>query len=94
MTVNADTFEKLREGADELDFGGATAEVAAVMHLIPMKLHAIRNGPQERWPRDISDILELARLEALDIASVEFRQLCAKYATMDIYERIIQFKSE
>ena len=94
MLVSSETFEKLWDGADEMDMGGTIAKIAAVIHLIPMKLHALKSGPSERWPKDIADILELLRLESMDIDSSEFKQLCEKYANMDVYERISQFQKK
>lgn len=94
MLVNSETFEKLWEAGDEIDLGGTTARIASVMHLIPMKLHTPKGSAEERWPKDIADILELSRLEGLDLQSPEFRQLCERYGTIQIYERILQFKSK
>jgi len=55
-----------------------------------MKLHTLKQGNQERKLRDLLDVITLVRHSHMDIHSDNFRQLCEKYATLEIYEEIIK----
>lgn len=56
-----------------------TAMDAALLHLVAMKLHAIRTSPQ-REPRDFADIVELVRSNPGSISQDELHSLCTTYA--------------
>lgn len=59
------------------------------MHIIGMKLHAVKYGERYRLSKDFNDILDLIEIHNIDIsAESEFAKLCSKYANRDIYNRI------
>jgi hypothetical protein len=91
MIVDGATFSKLEAEAEPIRLGGEEAPVASITHLIFMKLHSMKTGPEERAAKDLDDILELLRLRRLDPRSSEFREMCEKYASGEIHERIIEF---
>ncbi len=55
-----------------------------------MKLHTLKTGPAERFARDLADILELLKIQGLSPRDTAFRDMCEKYATLEVHERIIR----
>jgi len=55
---------------------------------IAMKLHALRENFKARELKDVADIVALVRDEPSSFIETELRELCEKYATIEIYERI------
>jgi len=89
--VNDKTFDKLREQAKSVNLGGVhEVLIPSIEHLIAMKLHALKQGSPKDQLKDLLDIVGLVREGRIDIRNDRFRQLCEKYATMDIYEEIIE----
>ena len=94
MLLDDVTFAKVRGNADVIQLGAEKAPVASVLHLIFMKLHTLKTGPAERFARDLADILELLKLQGLSPEDSAFRDMCEKYATLEIHERIVQICSK
>jgi predicted nucleotidyltransferase len=89
ILVNKDTYNGLRNEAQVMNIGGQyDVLIPAVEHLIAMKLHTLKQGDQERKLRDLLDVVTLIRHSNMDIHGDNFRQLCVKYATLEIYEEI------
>ena len=80
MLVSRDTFLKLTEGQQELEFGSTRLRVPQPLHLIALKLHAMKNDERRRLGKDLPDILQLIRLCAIDPTGVEFRAIVERYA--------------
>jgi hypothetical protein len=88
MLVNDDTFNQMFGEASEKVFNGVTIKVPSPLHLIALKLHALKHGKPEREAKDLTDLIEIVRLSHIDIGNEAFRTLCEKYATTEWYERI------
>ena len=65
MLLNDATFEKLNRAAKMNTIAGKPRPVPCALHLIAMKLHAVRHGSADRRDLDLRDITELIRLEHL-----------------------------
>ena len=88
MLVADGTFDKLSAAACAKVVNGISIQVPAPLHLIAMKLHALRHGKPEREAKDLTDIYELVQLNDIDVTSDVFRSLCESYGTTELYERI------
>ena len=60
-----------------------------VLHLIAMKLHALKYNAQRRYGRDMPDILELVRVNNLDVADPAFKDTCLRFGTAELYNDLI-----
>jgi hypothetical protein len=80
MLVSRETFLKLMDGQRELEFGPTRLLVPHPLHLIALKLHAMKNDERRRLGKDLPDILQLIRLCGIDPAGVEFRRIIERYA--------------
>lgn len=89
LFLTEETLAKLRDDSVRVDIGKATFRVPSLRHLIGMKLHALAHGRSRRGAKDLADIEALVRANDIDVRSEEFRELCSRYATADIYEEIL-----
>lgn len=89
MLVDDPTFAKLMAGSEVRSYGGCEIRVAGVLHLIALKLHATRTWDRAVQGKDYYDILNLIRVNRLDIGSPEFQTILNRYATPSIRERLL-----
>lgn len=80
MLVSRETFCKLQEGQRELPFGATKLKVPPPLHLIALKLHAMRNNDRRRAGKDLTDILQIIRVCEIDVGSAEFAAILERYA--------------
>lgn len=80
MLVSGDTFAKLREGCRRMPFGDRLLPVPAPLHLIALKLHAMRNPERRAAGRDLSDILGLVSMCQINPHSRDFCTILDRYA--------------
>jgi len=90
MLVNDQTFEQF--WIDSIvpvppDSYGETRFVS-LNHLIALKCHAIKHGHAGRVEKDVDDILELVKINKVDIADEKFRQLILKHGLPELYDKI------
>lgn len=93
MLVSTETMRKAQQDADTTDIFGPAIKVASIGTLIAMKLHALKYVSDVRALKDQSDLLELLKLAGISPCSEQFRQLCEKYATLEIYERLSRLQA-
>ena len=58
----------------DLLFVDRTITIPSLMHLIALKLHALKNSPERREEKDMPDILRLIRTHQVDVNTTEFKQ--------------------
>lgn len=87
--VNQKTFDGILEKAEITELEGKRFKVASLDHLLALKLHAMKQNLQRRGFRDITDVLDLAERNRIDVKGEKFKELCLKYAGKETY-RIIQ----
>jgi hypothetical protein len=92
MLVSDETMNKALADAGTTDVLGPSVQVASVGNLIAMKLHALRFVDEVRALKDQSDLFALLKIAAITPDSEPFRQLCLKYGTLELYERLCQLK--
>lgn len=89
MCVDEETFAKVLKEGICIKIAGHDFIVPSLIHLIALKLHAIKCNPQMRIFKDLPDIVGLIKANRLDPLTNEFKEWCLKYGTEDIYNKII-----
>ena len=90
MFVDADTLKKIMKEGEPLKIAGQKFVVPSLNHLIALKLHSIKNNPKLRLSKDFPDIISLIQINKVDIQGLPFKELCQKYSTQEIYDRILE----
>jgi len=90
MFVDEDTIEKIIKNGKEISIAGQKFIVPSLFNLIALKLHSIKYNPKIRESTDLPDIVNLIRINKVDFKSKDFRELCLKYGTKEIYEKILK----
>ena len=88
MIVDEATFQALMGDARAVCFVDTSVPVPSVLHLIAMKLHALRSNLEHRERKDLDDVVSLIEKQELVVDDESFRDLCARFGTEGIYEEI------
>jgi len=88
LFVDKNTLDKILADSKEVMISNQKLLVPSINMLIALKLHAIKNNPKLRERKDLLDIISIIRANKVDYKSNEFRELCLKYVTEDIYNKI------
>lgn len=88
MFVDRETLGKILDEGQPLKIAGQKFIVPSLHHLIALKLHSIKYNPKVRLIRDLPDIVNLIRINKVNVDDKQFKELCLKYGTEDIYHRI------
>ncbi len=88
MFVDRETFAQIRNEGQPISIAGQKFVVPSLNHLIALKLHSIKYNPKIRLSKDFPDIINLIRINKLDFKDKKFKELCLKYGTEEIYQRI------
>ena len=88
--VDADTLQKILKESHEITIVGQKLHVPSLNHLIALKLHAIKSNQKNRLLKDLPDIINLILINKIDITNPEFKTMCLKYGTEDIYKKIVE----
>lgn len=90
MLANDETFRNIRSESRCRDVGNdRTLAIPSALHLIAMKLHALRNPRRVERGTDLQDVRHLIKTARLDISSPAFSAILDRYATDEI-RRLIQ----
>lgn len=90
MLVGNPTFTAMLAAARDINWGGAVVKIPSLDHLLALKLHALKSAPSHRRIKDMHDILSLIEINKMDMRTEKFRQLCEKYANLEVYEKIVR----
>ena len=90
MFVDKDTLNKVINGGKEIFIASRKFIVPSLDHLIALKLHAIKYNPKIREYKDFPDIIQLIRVNKLNIKDAGFKELCLKYGTEELYNKILE----
>ena len=80
MLVDAGTFEKLSAERKMREVAAISYPVPSVLHIIALKLHALRDKSRAAQGKDMPDILGLIERCEIDTGSVEFTSILDRYA--------------
>ncbi|MEW6008050.1 MAG: nucleotidyl transferase AbiEii/AbiGii toxin family protein [Candidatus Omnitrophota bacterium] len=89
MFVDKETIDKIINDAKETNIAGQKFIVPSLNNLIALKLHSIKYNPKLRESTDLPDIINLIRINHLDVQTESFHQLCLKYGSEEIYNKIL-----
>ncbi len=91
VLVEKTTFQNVWKGGHSIPMAGTDFMVPSLEGLLAMKLHAIKQDPIKRLLKDIADIARLLDANGLDPRDNAFKQLCLRFGTQDIYDKILVF---
>ena len=89
MFVDKETIESIIENGKDINIAGQKFIVPSLNNLIALKLHSVKHNPKIRKNKDLPDIVNLVRINKVDAKGKEFRELCLKYGTKEIYNMIL-----
>ena len=90
LFANKDTYTKLVNSGKKSELFGSQFILPDVLHIIAMKLHALKHGDKNRWAKDYNDIVSLIEIHNIEISDQsDFKELCDRYGSESIYKRII-----
>jgi hypothetical protein len=90
MFVDKKTLDQIVNAGRNIKIADCEFIVPSLMHLIALKLHSIKHNSALRENRDLPDIIELIRQNGLKTDDAEFRELCIKYGTWELYGKILE----
>lgn len=89
--VAPETWEKLIDGANEIDLAGEQVLLPRPEYLVALKLHAASSPSRSKRAIDWEDIRQIVRLCRLDPSDDSFRALILRYGGVDALEKIQGF---
>jgi len=87
MTVDGGTFDKMFAQSCECEVQSLTARVPCLLHLIALKLHAVKHNPK-RELKDLGDIVELLRANPRAVSDRELSEVCERYGPAGIRDKL------
>ncbi len=90
MFVDGQTLDKIIKDGREIDIVNQKFIIPSLEHLIALKLHAIKYNPAIRESKDLPDIVSMIRANNLGIKKKEFKEMCLKYGTEELYDKILK----
>lgn len=90
MFVDKDTIDKIIKDAKRISIDGQEFTVPSLSNLIALKLHSLKYNLKLRENKDLPDIVDLIRINKIDCKTKEFQELCLKYGTGEIYQKILE----
>lgn len=88
MFVDNSTFEKLHASSSKGGVSIGEVQVVSAEHLVTLKLHALKHYQEHRYAKDYNDLLWLLRTKKARFSETELKELCKKYATVEIYSKL------
>jgi hypothetical protein len=91
MLADTDTFQKIRLDSHLQDLGNdLKLAIPSPLHLIAMKLHALRNPARLESGIDLQDVKHLIRTARIDTSSSEFTDTIQRHATPALRDRLLR----
>ncbi len=91
MLADPKTFATTQEASGRCDIGnGLSLAIPSPLHLIAMKLHALRSPARFENGIDVQDVKHLIKTAKIDTSSQEFTDIAERYATDAIRTRILR----
>jgi predicted nucleotidyltransferase len=88
IMVNDQTYESLSKESVEIQPGNPEYRVVSLLHLIALKCHAIKHGHAGRVEKDVDDVIELVKVNHLNVHDDRFRERILKYGIPELYEKL------
>lgn len=91
MLADNHTFATIQRESRRCDIGnGLSLTIPSPLHLIAMKLHALRSPQRFESGVDLQDVKHLIKAAKIDTSSREFTEIAERYATETIRARILR----
>ena len=90
MFVEKETLTKILNESREIKIAHQKFIVPSVEHLIALKLHAIKYQEKLRFYKDFPDILNLIKANQINIKNENFKIICLKFGSQEIYQKILE----
>jgi hypothetical protein len=87
LFLAAETAEKLFASAATIEFEGGVVRIPSLLHLIAMKLHALKNNPTRAF-KDLPDIVAMIQSNELDHRNTDFQNWCLRFGSASLLEQI------
>ena len=94
MFVDSATLDKISKEAQPIILAGQKFVVPSLNHLIALKLHSIKYNSKLRLLTDFPDIVGLIRKNNVNVESADFKELCLKFGTEELYQKILEAVNE
>jgi len=88
MLVNDVTFGGIFAAARSVVLHGTDLRLVSLEHLFALKLHALKHSHLARFLKDFEDVIQLVRVNHIDLHSASFRALFLKYGSAELYAKI------
>ncbi len=90
MFVDKKTLAQIIEDGEKIGIAGKRFIVPSLDHLLALKLHSVKFNPKMREFKDFPDIINLLRINKVNVKTDRFRKLCLKYGTKELYRKILK----
>jgi len=90
MFVDNETLNKIIKDGQKVHIANQEFIVPSLNNLIALKIHSLKYNFKYRENKDLPDIVDLIRINKIDCRMEEFRMLCLKYGTEEIYQKILE----
>ncbi len=87
MFVSDENFDTMFSEAKQVESDSVNTKVVSLPHLFALKCHALKSRPH-RAMRDIEDLVQLTRLNKLDLNEPALRTILLRHGGPEIYELI------
>ncbi len=88
--VDQETLAQILQESQKVKIAKQEFFVPSLDHLTALKLHSIKYNPKIRLSRDLPDIINLIRINKVNVQGEKFKTLCLKYGTEEIYAKILE----
>ncbi|MFH0984160.1 MAG: nucleotidyltransferase [Candidatus Omnitrophota bacterium] len=82
------TFEMIFRDSVGTTISGHAFKTPSLLHLVALKLHAIKKGSKDRVWKDLPDIINMVIANRIDTDSSDFMEICRKFGPEGIHQRI------
>lgn len=90
MLADTETFRKMQAGSQRCDLGNDLhLTIPSALHLIALKLHALRNPARLESGIDLQDVKHLIKTVGIDVSGREFQEIAKRYATENVLSRLL-----
>jgi hypothetical protein len=91
MLADDATFEKITQQSELCDVSeGAQLRVPKPLHLIAMKLHALKSRSRAERGIDLQDVIHLIKTAKIDVGSADFAAILNRYAGEEIRAKLLR----
>lgn len=88
MFVADEVFGRMQPGAEQTKVEGVSVGVVSLLQLIALKCHAIQHSKSLRVLKDMDDLIQLIKINALDLNEPELRATILKHGNQELHKKL------